>query len=183
MTRRPALALSASLAARNPLLRPSGRPATGTPLPVPQDAGAVHHRRSTPHAGAVVVVDVPGLRLVNPLNNRRGWRVVSERGKREKAATTAALRAHRAPPLPLRVTITRVSPGRLDDDGAVASAKHCRDAVAAWARCDDADPRIRFVVAQEKGAAGVRITVEPLVPRRVECPSCGCSVAVEEDGR
>ena len=40
------------------------------------------------------------------------------------------------------------------------SAKHVRDAVAAWAGVDDGDvERIRFVVSQSKGAAGVRIIV------------------------
>ena len=71
------------------------------------------------------------------------------------------------------------------DDGATASAKHVRDTVAAWAGVDDGSARIRFVVTQEKGAAGVRITAAPWVARRVACPSCGCSVAVEgtEAGR
>lgn len=183
MTRRPTraallAAAPASVRARNAPPAPAKRPGRGgarppTPMALPGALDA---------AAGVVVVELPGLRLVNPLNRRQGWRAVSERGRREKAAVAAALRGRKPPALPVVVTITRVSPGRLDDDGAVASAKHCRDAVAAWARCDDADPRIRFVVAQEKGAAGVRITVEPLVPRRVECPSCGCSVAVEEVG-
>jgi hypothetical protein len=59
------------------------------------------------------------------------------------------------------VTITRVSPGRLDDDGATASAKHVRDAVATWLGVDDADHRVRFVVEQAKGPASVRIAVGP----------------------
>jgi hypothetical protein len=72
------------------------------------------------------------------------------------------------------VTITRVSPGRLDDDGATASAKHVRDAVAVWLGVDDADHRVRFVVEQAKGAAAVRIAVGPRVA--VVCPQCGCAV-------
>ena len=188
--RRPTLAAIAATAApavRAQLVgrRPTGAPDAGTPRTVPLDASAVHHRRSTPVADGVVVVEVPGLRLVNPLNQRQGWRAVSARGKREKAAVAFALRGHRAPPLPLLVTIVRVSPGRLDDDGATASAKHVRDTVATWAGVDDGSARIRFVVTQEKGAAGVRITAAPWVARRVACPSCGCSVAVEgtEAGR
>ena len=186
MTRRPALVLSASVAARNPRLAATPAPKRQAPRTGTLDAaaGAVHHRRSTPAAG-VVVVEVPGLRLVNPLNRRQCWRAVSTRGKREKAAVAFALRGQVAPPLPLLVTIVRVSPGTLDSDGAVAAAKHVRDAAAEWAGADDGDvARIRFVVAQEKGAAGVRITAEPWVARRVACPSCGCSVAIEgSDGR
>jgi hypothetical protein len=128
-----------------------------------------------------VVVELPGLRLVNPLNNRQGWRAVSVRGRREKAAVAAALRGRKPPALPVVVTITRVSPGRLDDDGATASAKHVRDAVAGWLGVDDGDRmRVLFVVDQAKGAAAVRIAVGPKVTRRALCPTCGCAVDVGE---
>ena len=164
MTRRPRASalppLSPSLAARNPALAPSPRPARPTP------------RTAPPGASAGVVVELPGLRLVNPLNHRQGWRAVSERGRREKAVVGAALRGHKPPALPVVVTITRVSPGRLDDDGATASAKHVRDAVAEWLGCDDGDPRVTWAVVQAKGAAAVRIAAGP----RVTCPTCGCAV-------
>lgn len=160
MTRRARIdlaALPASLLARNPPPAPAKRPGRGSAHPAPLQAlpgpqGA---------AAGVVVVELPGLRLVNPLNNRQGWRAVSGRGKREKAATHAALMGRRAPPGPWVVTITRVSPGRLDDDGATAAAKHVRDAVATWLGVDDADHRVRFLVEQAKGPAGVRIAVGP----------------------
>lgn len=191
MTRRPtlaALAATAAPAVRAQLVarRPTGAPGAGTPRAVPPDASAVHHRRSTPATDEAVVVEVPGLRLVNPLNKRQHWRAVYERGEREKAATRAALHGRKPPALPALVTITRVSPGVIgDDDGVTASAKHVRDTVARWLGVDDGDrARVRFVVTQEKGAAGVRITAAPWVARRVECPACGCSVAVEtEAGR
>ena len=186
MTRRPtraALLAAAvpSLRARNAPPAPAKRPGRGSARPAPPDA------RTGPldAAAGVVVVELPGLRLVNPLNNRQGWRAVSERGRREKGAVGAALRGHRPPALPVVVTITRISPGRLDSDGAVASGKHVRDAVAAWLRLDDADERVTWVVTQAKGAAGVRIAVGPRVARRVRCPGCGCGVVVdsEETGR
>ena len=164
-------AAPASVRARNataappaPAKRPGrgdARPPTPGALPGPLDAAA-----------GVVVVELPGLRLVNPLNHRQGWRAVSARGKREKAATAAALRGREPPALPALVTITRVSPGRLDDDGATASAKHVRDAVAEWLGCDDGDPRVTWAVVQAKGAAAVRIAAGP----RVTCPTCGCAV-------
>jgi hypothetical protein len=128
-----------------------------------------------------VVVTVP-LRLVNPLNNRQGWRAVSGRGRREKAATLAALAGTVMPPGPWDVTIVRVSPGKLDDDGATASAKHVRDAVALRLGVDDGDrPRVRFAVEQEKGAASVRVEVRTrraMVLRGV-CSGCGGVVDVE----
>ena len=133
-------------------------------------------------AAAGVVVELPGLRLVNPLNQRAHWRTVSARGKREKADVAAALRGRVPPALPVVVTITRVSPGRLDSDGCVAAAKHARDAVALWLGADDADARIAWRVTQAKGPAAVRIAVGPMGARRV-CPSCGCAVEGEEMGR
>ncbi len=155
---------------------PGKRPGRGSARPMPPGAlpGALDA------TAGVVVVDLPGLRLVNPLNQRAHWRTVSARGRREKAAVAAALRGRKPPALPVVVTITRVSTGRLDDDGATASAKHVRDATAAWLGCDDADPGVRFVVTQAKGAAGVRIAVGPMVTRRAVCPSCGCAVDVGE---
>jgi hypothetical protein len=134
------------------------------PIPLPPSLRALNAKAMKPVVayGTANVVEVAllGMRLVNPLNNRQHWRVVWQRGKREKATTLARLAMLRPPRLPLDVEIVRVSRGRLDDDGATASAKHVRDAVAAWAGVDDGDvERIRFVVSQSKGAAGVRIIV------------------------
>lgn len=159
LTHAAALALApASLRALNPPPRapvappaPAKRPGRGSARPMTPGAlpGALDA------AAGVVVVELPGLRLVNPLNRRQGWRVVSVRGRREKAAVGAALRGRTPPALPALVTITRVSPGRLDSDGAVASAKHVRDAVSAWLGCDDGDPRVTWRVAQERTRAGI----------------------------
>ena len=158
---------------------PAKRPGRGSARPATPDArtGALDA------AAGVVVVELPGLRLVNPLNQRSHWRTVSARGKREKAAVAAALRGRVPPALPVVVTITRVSQGRLDDDGATASAKHVRDATATWLGCDDADPGVRFVVTQAKGAAAVRIAVGPRVEPRATCPACGCVVTMGGEGR
>ena len=183
MTRRPTrdallAAAPASLRARNAPPAPARRPGRGSARPATPDAltGALDA------AAGVVVVELPGLRLVNPLNQRAHWRAVSARGKREKAAVAASLRGRVPPALPVVVTITRVSPGRLDSDGCVAAAKHARDAVALWLGADDADARIAWRVTQAKGAAAVRIAVGPMGARRV-CPSCGCAVEGEEMGR
>ncbi len=189
MTRRPTVAAllaaaPASVRQRNaPPARPTTppapakRPRRGSARPAAPDA-----RTGALDAAGVVVVELPGLRLVNPLNQRAHWRAVAARGGREKAATWAALRGRVPPALPVVVTITRVSPGRLDSDGCVASAKHVRDAVALWLGADDADARIAWRVTQAKGPAAVRIAVGPMGARRV-CPSCGCEVEGEEMGR
>jgi len=152
---------------------PAKHPGRGSARPATPDArtGALDA------AAGVVVVELPGLRLVNPLNQRSHWRTVSARGKREKAAVAAALRGRVPPALPVVVTITRVSPGRLDSDGCVASAKHARDSVALWLGADDADPRVAWRVVQAKGKAAVRIAVGP----RVVCPTCGCVAGQSEE--
>jgi hypothetical protein len=105
---------------------------------------------------------VAGLRLTS-LNAREHWRAKAARVKRERHATTVALwtQVGRACPLPppLVVTITRVAPRALDDDNAVGAAKHVRDAVAAWLAIDDRDPRVTYVVRQERGPVAVRIEI------------------------
>ena len=51
---------------------------------------------------------------------------------------------------PLKVTITRIAPGKLDDDNLTGSAKHVRDGIADALGIDDGDPRITWVVEQAK---------------------------------
>jgi hypothetical protein len=179
----------ASVRARNG--QPSGAAGPLPPRPVAPPAPAKRPGRGSARpvtpgaldaAAGVVVVELPGLRLRNPLNERQHWRTVHARGQREKAAVAAVLRGRVAPTLPVDVVITRVSPGVIaDDDGATASAKHVRDEVSRWLGVDDGDrARVRFVVAQAKGAAAVRIAVGPRVTRRALCPACGCAVDVGE---
>lgn len=75
---------------------------------------------------------------------------------------------------PIAVRLVRVYAGKarkMDDDGCVAAFKHVRDAVAAYFGVDDADPRIRFEVAQVRGPANmVRIdfAVEDDMRSRIE---------------
>ena len=165
MTRRPTLVLSATLAARNPRL--AATPAPKRPAPsagtLDATAGAVHHRRSTPVAG-VVVVEVPGLRLVSEANraSHEHWRKRSSRAAAQHARMAVALAGVRRPALPLRVCVTSFGPGTKDDDNAGGSAKYVRDAIARWLRVDDADPRVLWRVVQTKGPVGVRVTLAPL---------------------
>lgn len=60
------------------------------------------------------------------------------------------LSSREPPALPVVVTLVRCSPRLLDDDNAVGAMKAVRDEVAAWLGVDDRDPRVRFVVEQEK---------------------------------
>ena len=87
------------------------------------------------------------------MNHREHRAKKSERSAKQKEAAWAAVLSSRAPRLlrpPFVVTITRLGPRMLDDDGASASAKWVRDGVAAALGVDDGDvERIKFCVRQE----------------------------------
>jgi hypothetical protein len=107
----------------------------------------------------VVRVEVPirvespnRLHAEHPLGRAR-------RVRRERAAVREALDRFERPAGPWLVTLIRVAPRRLDDDNAVAAMKAPRDATAEWLGVDDRDPKVRFVVAQERGAYAVRVNV------------------------
>lgn len=131
----------------------------------------------------VVTFEVP-LRLVNGTNAREHHFAAARRVKRQrqdfvmfarsmgfmpfvkfytpKPPRTYAI-ARWEPPytLPLVVTITRLGPRRLDDDGATASAKHVRDQLAELLGVNDNDSRVRWIVLQEtRRQPGVRVCLE-----------------------
>lgn len=111
--------------------------------------------------GATVTVVAKGLRLDATPNARGHWSTTAKKRERERATIDRALAPLEAPAGPWRVTITRVGPRPMDDDNRTASAKGCRDAVAAWLEIDDGDDRAAWTVRGEvaRGYA-VRITIE-----------------------
>jgi hypothetical protein len=113
-----------------------------------------------------IVIELPGLRLWNPTNTREHHMVRAKRNAQQKAAAWAAVKAamgRRSFRGTAIVQIVRQGPRALDDDGATASAKWIRDGVAYALGLDDADPRIRFAVSQERRKGyGVRIELEEL---------------------
>jgi len=104
-------------------------------------------------------VEIPGLRLDVTANSRLHWAARAKRVKRQRAIVGLMLRSVDRPTLPCVVTITRRSPGTLDDDNAVSSAKAVRDAVAQWLGVDDRSPLVTWRVEQERGPWGVRVAV------------------------
>lgn len=127
------------------------------------------------------VVLIPGLRTVSESNRSRHehWAVTKKRVDEQHRIVDLHLRARslRCPfPFPIDVTLTRISPGRLDSFENLPNAlKHVADAVAWWAigyvgkigQADRDENRIRFTARQEKqgrGVYGVRIEVAPRVP-------------------
>jgi hypothetical protein len=112
-------------------------------------------------SGSRVDLVAKGLRLDLTPNARLHPQVVARRRRREHQVVTAALRGITPPAGPWRVCITRVGPRAMDDDNRTASAKGCRDAVAAWLGVDDGSDAVRWEVRGEvaRGYA-VRISVE-----------------------
>lgn len=116
---------------------------------------------------AMVEFDVP-LRIISAANTREHWAAKARRVKQQRGTAKVVTRTWlRRQPMqaPYEVTLTRVRPPRgrpLDDDNLAAALKACRDGVADALGVDDGDrSRVRFVVAEEAGAAwAVRIKVE-----------------------
>ena len=117
-----------------------------------------------------MIIEIPGLRLVSELNQHEHHWLRVKRAAAHHEAVTVHLGPRRSPMPPAVVTITRLAPGSLDSDNLQGSAKHVRDAVAAWLGVDDRDPRVTWRVAQERtkrGVYGVRVDVRGWDPRRV----------------
>jgi hypothetical protein len=130
------------------------------------------------HSTSIVKVEW-AMALPSCANLREHWAKRAKRVKTQRHATrlmlgtsTYATSFGRKPTggQPLAVRLTRVSPRPLDDDNLQMAFKAIRDEVAAYFGVDDRDPRIRFVYAQAKGKASVRIefAVEDDMRSRVE---------------
>lgn len=101
------------------------------------------------------------LKTVNELNDHSHWRKRQKRAKQQHHVVSLVVATLRKPRVPCVVELTRISPGRLDSDGAVASQKHVRDAIAKWIGVDDKhDDIVEYRVSQEHGKEyGVRVRV------------------------
>jgi hypothetical protein len=97
------------------------------------------------------------IRITSGLNMREHWRVRAARVKRER--TIACLAAFGCVGFtsvgwPAVCTLTRIAPGLLDDDNLAGGFKAVRDGIADALGIDDADPRITWRYAQQKGPRG-----------------------------
>lgn len=118
------------------------------------------------------------LKTVSALNVREHHFARSSRVEREHKMTTEHLEALGESVwdrcffgLPLRITLTRISPKAqwlplkgcyesTDDDAVPGAMKGVRDAIAAWLGIDDGDQRLWFSYAQDRGPMGVRVHIE-----------------------
>jgi hypothetical protein len=121
------------------------------------------------------------LRTKTGLNAREHFAVRAKRVKLERLATRAAflaamnsgarnlLIAH-AEEHGAQITLTRIGPRRVDDDGVVGGCKGVRDEIADCLGLDDGDERLRWRYGCERGAFAVRVRIEAL---DACCPECG----------
>jgi hypothetical protein len=124
---------------------------------------------------AVVAFDAPGLRVRNQANaSRQGRWWAAAKDRREQRAEIGARfpREYRMPTGDdeVWVLLTRLSSGRMDDDGLGLAFKSVRDAIAGKLAIDDGSPQIRFTYRQEKtprGKFGVRVEIAIFDPRDV----------------
>ena len=119
-------------------------------------------------------IDVPDgavlipVKTVPGLNAREAWRVRATRVKKERGTAKLAIGPKaRTAPLPLIVTMTRVSAGELDSDNLQGALKGIRDGIADAYGVDDRTPLIEWRYAQRKckrGVFGVIVEVERVEP-------------------
>jgi len=102
------------------------------------------------------------IRTYSKLNGREHWAKRARRTKAERRAAFLMVPSY-AVAEPTTVTLTRIAPRRLDGDNLQGSFKAVRDAVADRMGIDDADPRVTWRYAQEKGAPkeyAVRVEIQ-----------------------
>lgn len=115
------------------------------------------------------------VKTVNESNGSHGhWQIKANRRKAQRRAVWAAIGAVRTdqwrfpnglPALPVRVTLTRISAGELDEhDNLRGALKAIADEVAEAYGVPDKDKRFSWAYGQERckrGEFGVRIRIEP----------------------
>ena len=105
----------------------------------------------------VITVTLP-LRIVSVSNQREHWAVKARRTKSHRHAALAVPKAE----LPCTVKLTRIGLKTLDGDNLQGGLKALRDGIADRLGVDDADPRVTWEYAQERGEYAVRVEIFPL---------------------
>ena len=123
-----------------------------------------------------MTITIP-MRIVSEANLREHWAKKARRVKQQRALVAIMLPKTDLPPLPVTVTMTRIAPRKLDKgDNLNIAFKAVRDQIAwqmTWIGvrvmnakkhiADDADPRIDWRYAQERGGVkeyACRIDIE-----------------------
>lgn len=115
----------------------------------------------------MITITLP-LKTQRGQNDREHHMAKHRRVTRERStAKLLMMSAARKCPLPVIVTLTRISAGTLDDDNNQGALKGVRDGIADAFGVDDGGDQIKWQYAQAKckrGEYGVQVTIEPLTP-------------------
>jgi len=108
-----------------------------------------------PGVTSVICVMVP-IRIVSEANGSHGhWAARARRTKAQRESVRWSLARHTPPPLPVRVTLTRIAPRAMDaHDNLPIGCKHVADQVAQWLGVQDNNAGITWAYGQRKGKPG-----------------------------
>lgn len=106
-------------------------------------------------------------KTVSLANQREHWRTRAKRAKEERWNAAMSFKSavgRWRPNLPAAVTMTRVSPGKLDDDNLRGALKSIRDGIADVLKVDDGNELVNYHYLQEKspkpGYYSVKVRIE-----------------------
>ena len=123
----------------------------------------------------MIAVELPGLRTESKDNARGHWARKARKTAKERHLVSLVLGARRAWRFPVRVTITRIAPRRLDTGGLWSAMKAVQDEVAKWLGGDDGASeragQVQWVVEDKHGGVrvvAVRIRIEEVADARAE---------------
>lgn len=116
------------------------------------------------------------IRLPSLSNLRVHWRRMLKIKQGQKSATKLVMMNLKLPaPPPLLVVITRVGPGRLDDDNLAHACKYVRDQIAAEVGVDDGSELYTWECRQRRDKVfGVEVEILPRPDAPVKQRTPGC---------
>ncbi|GLQ96452.1 hypothetical protein [Dyella mobilis] len=114
------------------------------------------------HIARVITLELP-IRTGAGLNDRLHWAARAAKVKLQRQQVGLVVKSKRPLPFPAVITLTRLSPGTLDDDNLLGALKAIRDGVADAFQLPDNHCGLTWCYGQEKykrGAYAVRIEIE-----------------------
>lgn len=114
----------------------------------------------------ILTMTIP-MRTYSPNGSHMHWAKKAKRAKEQRSVVALMLRS-KCPHTgrfgwgpPYVITLTRISPRKLDDDNLRGALKACRDGVADWLGIDDGSELLTWHYLQTTGAYAVGVVVEP----------------------
>lgn len=113
---------------------------------------------------SLIEIHIP-VRTKTPGNGRRHWAVDAKDARQQRSVSRLSINAigKNRPEFHVKVTLTRISPGKMDRHNLPGALKHVIDGIADAYGVDDGDDRWQFVFDQKKGKAhGVSVMIEEI---------------------